>query len=235
MLKKGFAILLAVYLLVVAGTCFAEASIKIDKVTLADVKQAIVDMTKDIIPNGEAVDVDENQMVILGNTSAKINNADWFVDFKIHYNMVFKDNGVILSAIGESTETAPNGEKNTYEVPDTEIISGYLDSVKMRLNGSYRFGLDYDEIASKDGVIVKSMSPNSPMIKAGIKVGDIITAINGKPVQYSKPNSAIEVLSFDPNTPATVTFTVKRGVKELNYTITSVFFPPVKASARVDK
>ena len=37
-------------------------------------------------------------------------------------------------------------------------------------------------LPAKEGVLVASVKPGSPADKAGLKAGDIITAVNGKPV-----------------------------------------------------
>jgi membrane-associated protease RseP (regulator of RpoE activity) len=37
--------------------------------------------------------------------------------------------------------------------------------------------------ASKEGVVVQSVKENGPAAKAGLKVGDVVTAVDGKPVE----------------------------------------------------
>jgi S1-C subfamily serine protease len=69
-------------------------------------------------------------------------------------------------------------------------------------------------ISNKGGVLVKGVAPNSPGIKAGIKSGDIITAINGQAV--STPASLVRLMSqFKPDDLVMVSLIRNGKVKNL--------------------
>lgn len=40
-----------------------------------------------------------------------------------------------------------------------------------------------EHFGAKDGVLVASVSPDTPAARAGLKAGDVITAVEGKPVK----------------------------------------------------
>ncbi|WP_291911690.1 PDZ domain-containing protein [Chitinophaga sp. CB10] len=67
------------------------------------------------------------------------------------------------------------------------------------------------------GVTVKSVSPNSPAAKAGIKPGDVITRIDARKI--SEPKELYETIgTYDPGDKITVTYT--RNKKETQATVT---------------
>jgi serine protease Do len=63
----------------------------------------------------------------------------------------------------------------------------------------------------KSGVLVTAVRPDSPAAKAGLKAGDVITAVNGKPV--NAPRDLLTVLP-DSGTTQDVNVTVVREKKE---------------------
>ena len=56
-----------------------------------------------------------------------------------------------------------------------------------------------------EGAIVGEVQPNSPAAKAGFKVGDAITAVDGKPVKNSR-DLALRISEMNPGTKVTVTY-----------------------------
>lgn len=63
----------------------------------------------------------------------------------------------------------------------------------------------------KSGVLVTAVRPDSPAAKAGMKAGDVITAVNGKPV--NRPRDLLTVLP-DSGTGQDINVTVVREKKE---------------------
>jgi serine protease Do len=76
-----------------------------------------------------------------------------------------------------------------------------LESVTPEL--APQFGLKDDK-----GAIVADVTPNAPGAKAGLKSGDVITAIDGKPVKGSD-DLTLDVISHEPG--ATVSLSVMRN------------------------
>lgn len=68
-----------------------------------------------------------------------------------------------------------------------------------------------------DGALVAAVEPNGPAAKAGIGVGDIVTALNGKPIESGRDLSRA-VAALEPG--AEVTFALVREGKQLDLTVT---------------
>jgi serine protease Do len=82
-----------------------------------------------------------------------------------------------------------------------------------------------------DGALVGEVTPNSPASKAGLKQGDIITAVNGQPVPNAgQLRSRIGML--DPNN--TATLKVWRDGKTLDVPVTLGQFPTNEERASVN-
>jgi membrane-associated protease RseP (regulator of RpoE activity) len=75
-----------------------------------------------------------------------------------------------------------NGEQKVVEGVGTRVKRGYLGVELTELTPELRahFGAPQDA-----GVMVARVAPGSPAEKAGIQVGDIITNLDGKPVESS--------------------------------------------------
>ena len=71
--------------------------------------------------------------------------------------------------------------------------------------------------AVTSGVMVASITPGSAAAKAGLKAGDVITAVNGKAV--SSPNELVQALSAGAGT-HDVNLTIVRDKKETSLTAT---------------
>ncbi|TWT80077.1 Membrane protein insertase YidC [Planctomycetes bacterium CA13] len=116
----------------------------------------------------------------------------------------------------ELTEREPNSTDLKYRRVD--IRTGYLGYFAATSDSEF------------DGVTVNVVGPGTPADVAGVKVGDIITMVNGKPIVYredinasllkTKPGKTIEMTVLrkeDPNSePTEVTISVKLGEHPLD-------------------
>ena len=90
--------------------------------------------------------------------------------------------------------------------------SGYMNAAKfreMKIQTTGQFAGLGIEVAQENGFI-KVVSPmdGTPASKAGIRAGDIIAALNGKPVQWLSLEDALEEMRGAPN--SKVTLTIRR-------------------------
>jgi carboxyl-terminal processing protease len=90
--------------------------------------------------------------------------------------------------------------------------SGYMNAeafrqLQERTEGIFG-GLGIAAIQDNGSIKVISTMNDAPASKAGIQVGDIITALNGKPVQWLSLKDAVEQMRGAPN--STITLTIKR-------------------------
>ncbi|MBQ1687841.1 MAG: RIP metalloprotease RseP [Lachnospiraceae bacterium] len=89
----------------------------------------------------------------------------------------------------------------------------------------YRMGFSYTE--GKTGPTVTDVEQGKPMEQAGVKVGDVITGMNGVKIEATKDLSAYEVfaayLEEHPLTKETVTLTYERNGKETQVEVTPFY------------
>lgn len=87
--------------------------------------------------------------------------------------------------------------------------------------GYYSLGENYDINADAEGAVISSLKGGSPMETAGIKVGDVVTSVNGHKMEDVKDIS--EYLSKHPLTKKPVSITYERDGKEEAVTVTPVY------------
>jgi serine protease Do len=73
------------------------------------------------------------------------------------------------------------------------------------------------KVPDTNGALIQNVSPNGPAAKAGLKAGDVIRTMNGKPVS-SSDDLTIRVMNTDPGT--TVTFGILRDGKPMDVKVT---------------
>ena len=108
-----------------------------------------------------------------------------------------KSNGEALNV-----EIERNGELITFKITPREKIS--------KNTGIY-FGTSGSELSAK----IKSIYPNSPAEKAGMKKNDIIIAVNGQNVS-NNPYTVIELTQKSDNE---VRYTIERGTEEIEIVV----------------
>jgi serine protease Do len=100
-------------------------------------------------------------------------------------------------------------------VKNGKVIRGYLgvniQSITPQLQESFN-------LKSRDGALVAEVVPDAPAAKAGLKEGDVITAINGTPVKDAN-NLTLTVTSMAPGTK--LTLDVLRDGKSKQFTATA--------------
>lgn len=98
---------------------------------------------------------------------------------KIHFAAIL----LLVSAV--TAATAAEQRRHTIVIRDGKtIVDGdfhrtYLGISSADMSGDLR---DYFGAPKDAGVLVQSVAENAPAAKAGVRVGDVITAIDGKPV-----------------------------------------------------
>jgi S1-C subfamily serine protease len=133
-----------------------------------------------------------------------------------------------LTIVDPETGTAANGIG--FAIPSNRvqfIAQQLIKNGKVTSTGQGFLGVGTDDVTPilaqqynlpvQSGAIVVAFSKDtagvSPAQQAGIKINDIITAVNGTPVDSSNSLAAV-LISQSPGT--TVTVTVQRGSKQLN-------------------
>jgi serine protease Do len=95
-----------------------------------------------------------------------------------------------------------------------KVTRGFLGIVPQQLTPEMAKDLD---APNAHGVAITQVEPNSPAQKAGLKVGDVITAVNGNPADDVN-SFRLQVAGFAPNT--TINLKVERNGQALNVPVT---------------
>jgi S1-C subfamily serine protease len=98
------------------------------------------------------------------------------------------------------------------------------DSRKEGEQGSLGFGFHYQEEADESGKIqgwlyVHRIAPGSPAEKADLRLGDLITALDGKPFRFENDLELLDVLKTI-RADKKILLTVQRGQRQLSLEIT---------------
>ncbi|MCZ7541924.1 MAG: PDZ domain-containing protein [Anaerolineae bacterium] len=75
-------------------------------------------------------------------------------------------------------------------------------------------GLDLE--ITDEGLLVQAIDPDSPLVDAGFEEGDVITAINGEPIDTDLPGMMLRLFRFDDDA---LVFTVQRGGEEIEISV----------------
>lgn len=86
--------------------------------------------------------------------------------------------------------------------PNVELLPGLQGRMNL-------WGLDLE--LTRDGLLVKSIAPDSPLAASGLQENDLITAIDGEAVTDLLPRAMLQLMRGD----ETITFTVLRGGEEI--------------------
>jgi serine protease Do len=95
-----------------------------------------------------------------------------------------------------------------------KVTRGFLGIIPQELTPEMAKALD---IPNARGVAITQVEPNSPAAKAGLKVGDVITAVNGNPADDVN-SFRLQVAGFAPNT--TINLKVERNGQALTVPVT---------------
>jgi C-terminal processing protease CtpA/Prc len=149
---------------------------------------------------------------------------------KIQFNLVQKNNGVILSFFGGvmSNPNNPYERADSYSLKQLEELYNELNNA---FSGYYSYGF---EIEKKFGYFyVKNVKENSPAYYSGLKDTDMILKVNDMPIknnpdallQSITPTKENEILKLNIKT---VSGLIKTSIKDVN--LTSKYYRPLLES-----
>ena len=124
--------------------------------------------------------------------------------------------------IGINTRGVSSGNNLGFAIPCNvakQVIVEILDHKKVRRSyvGVQLQPLQdlehYYELVANNGVLIRSVEPESPAARAGVQPEDILTAINDQPVTVRFPEQLAEVRKLIADQPvgATITLTIRRA------------------------
>jgi len=99
-----------------------------------------------------------------------------------------------------------------------KVVRGRLGVKAQNIDEGMRDNLN---LKSKKGAVIIEVEEGGPAEKAGLKQYDVITALNGSPVE-SMTDLRFKIADFQPNTKVEVTFIRKGEVKTVTATVTTL-------------
>jgi len=123
------------------------------------------------------------------------------------------------TAWAATTGTAGAGEVSAAATPAAGDSQAWLGIAVANLNEKIAQRL---KLSQKEGAVVTSVTAKSPAAQAGVKVGDMVTAVNGAAVK-----TAQDVIDLVRNKKAgdTVTLSIRRGTESLSIKVTAASAP----------
>jgi len=101
-----------------------------------------------------------------------------------------------------------------------EDTQACLNKMVAKLKARGWVGVELDKSEKKEGAYVVSMvNPDSPAMRAGIKTGDILVAMNGIPLGDEKNKKELYAAKKSMHVGGTVTYTVVRHGKKKDVSI----------------
>jgi C-terminal processing protease CtpA/Prc len=123
---------------------------------------------------------------------------------------------ILVLIVSVAAPAIAGGEKKCSE--DTQAC---LNKMVAKLKARGWVGVELDKSEKKEGVyVVSSVNPDSPAMKAGIKSGDMLVAMNGIPLGDEKYKKKLHEVKKSMQVGSTVTYTVVRQGKKKNVDIT---------------
>ena len=137
-------------------------------------------------------------------------------------------NTAILSPSGGSVGIGFAIPSNTIKRITTQLIAsgkvvrGYLGVAAQEISPqmAQALGLPTDNPA-KDGALIAAISPGSPAEHAGLKAGDVITAVNGETVT-NPGDLAADIADVDPNHKADITYLRDGKQQDIGVAVTTM-------------
>jgi S1-C subfamily serine protease len=166
----------------------------------------------------------------------------------VDYCLIVSDGDVAVLTVSDSLILA-RGKVTCLNALDCRIVSGQTVTIKGNKKGttvteneSVPLGLvKFFEPSSegltvepaKGGVRLKATEAGKPYAKAGLKPGDVITAVNGKPVD--SPESFRQAFRRALAEGDKASFRVRRGDKTLELRATDLWKNPSSATPKTNK
>lgn len=211
-----------------SGISQAMSSLTINEATPAMIRSYLIENMSML---GENVNVETmtDSSITFDLTRTKFKGfANLFVmdaENKITFTFTAAEKGTLLTynAVGRAHTIYGDEVIAPTSTPYSEKL--LLESIKIHFDGGYLYGFVLSPKKKESGFPLISITPNSPMDKAGFKEGDIITKVNGINLKYEKRNGSHNFQTTI-YAPTPLTFTVKQGKAEKNIVVTSAFFDP---------
>jgi putative serine protease PepD len=110
--------------------------------------------------------------------------------------------------IGMNTAVSTDGENIGFVIPVSRIapLLPALEAGRVPPSSQPFLGVQLQTAAAGGGAAITTVTAGSPAGKAGLQVGDIITAVDGAPVESSN-DAVADVSLYDAGTPITITYT----------------------------
>jgi putative serine protease PepD len=123
--------------------------------------------------------------------------------------------------VGITDQIATNGSDSFsgvgFAVP-IDAVRGELPKIEQGIQVSHAFlGVSLVPAGSADGALIAAIAPNTPAARAGLRQGDLVTAVNGRPIRG--PAGLLAGIAAEPPG-SRLTLTVQRDSQRLTVTVT---------------
>jgi serine protease Do len=137
-------------------------------------------------------------------------------------------NTAILSPTGGSVGIGFAIPSNTIKrittqlVTNGKVVRGYLGVAAQQISPQMAQALGLPTAdPTKDGALIAAISPGSPAERAGLKAGDVITAVNGQTVT-NPGDLAADIANVNPDQKADITYLHNGSQKDISVAVTTM-------------
>lgn len=211
-----------------SNTSFAMSSLTIENATPPMIRSYLIEKMSNLGENINIENLTENS-VTFDFTRTKFGGLIAIfvkdVENKVTFTFTPMETGVLLTYNAVARAHTLDGQELVAPTSSELAEISFLESVKINFDGGFLYGFALGAKKKDGGFPIVSVTPNSPIDRAGLKVGDIITKIDGVTLKYDK---RIGLHNFQTTIyePKELVLTVKTGKVEKDYTVTSTFFDP---------
>lgn len=228
-MKNILSFMLALIILIASSnTTFSMSSLTIENASPLTVRAYLIEYMSNLGENINIENLTENS-VTFDFTRTKFRGlAAIFVkdvENKVTFTFTPVETGVRLTYNAVARAHTLDGQEIVAPTSSELSEISFLESVKINFDGGFLYGFALGAKKKDGGFPIVSVAPNSPIDRAGLKVGDIVTKVDGRTVKYDK-RTGLHDFQTTIYEPKELVLTVKTGKTEKTYTVTSVFFDP---------
>jgi len=170
-----------------SSIAFALSSIVVENATPAEVRSFLIENMSRLGKNASIENLTDSSITFI-MIDPTVRQSGWTVtqDSELKETFTFTPSGsgtlLTFNAIGSSRTV--DGQIIRAPLPPSQIDTLMLEGVKLHFDGGYLHGFLLSPQKQGDGYPIIQILPYSPAEKAGLKIGDVITKVNGVKLEY---------------------------------------------------
>lgn len=218
------------FVMLFTSTTFAMSSIVIKNAPPSTVKAYLIKYMSSLGENITIETITDNSLTF----NLTRTNFDFWVEVftqvkdasnRISFTFTPDEEGTLLTYNAQGRAHTHDGREMVFLTSDSETERTLLERIKFDFDGGYAYGFSLSNNKKDGGFPIDIIVTGGPAEKSGLKVGDIVTKVNGTKIKYDKKR---DIYNFHTTfqEQGELLMTVKRGKTEEVISVKSAFFDP---------